>query len=83
VRKPVDPVNRCSELRNRGKHSFAVFNVRATQNSEYLCAADLRIAALRNSSKHGGDGHSSGLLWWPVEERCSFAPSPELRLKLL
>jgi len=30
-----------------------------------------------------GDGHSSGFLWWPVEEQCSFAPSLELRLEML
>jgi len=30
-----------------------------------------------------GDGHSSAFLWWPVEEQCSFAPSPELRLEML
>src|SRR5258708_37017395 len=30
-----------------------------------------------------GDGHSSGFLWWPVEEQCSFAPSPDLRLEML
>jgi hypothetical protein len=30
-----------------------------------------------------GDGHSSGFQWWQVEEQCSFAPSPELRLEML
>ena len=42
--------------------------------------AELLPCAVRRSM---GDGHSSGFLWWPVEEQCSFAPSPELRLEML
>jgi hypothetical protein len=30
-----------------------------------------------------GDGHSSGFQWWPLEEQCSFAPSPELLLEMI
>ena len=42
--------NRCSELRKRGKHGFAVFSVCANQNIQIFCRTWLRMKRNRVSA---------------------------------